>query len=124
MVRAIDSALAQTRRVDEIVVVDDGSTDGTEAVLRERYGDRIRYVHQANAGVSAARNHGMAIAQGRYFALLDSDDEWLPEKTARQVEWMQAHPDFGMVLCDVERVDGEHRLIDIFRRRDTIKEDG
>ena len=124
VVRAIDSALAQTRRVDEIVVVDDGSTDGTEAVLHERYGDRIRYVHQANAGVSAARNHGMAIAQGRYFALLDSDDEWLPEKTARQVEWMQAHPDFGMVLCDVERVDGEHRLIDIFRRRDTIKEDG
>ena len=124
MVRAIDSALAQTRRVDEIVVVDDGSTDGTEAVLRERYGDRIRYVHQANAGVSAARNHGMAIAQGRYFALLDSDDEWLPEKTARQVEWMQAHPDFGMVLCDVERVDGEHRPVDIMRRRDVIHEDG
>jgi glycosyltransferase involved in cell wall biosynthesis len=124
VVRAIDSALAQTRRVDEIVVVDDGSTDGTEAVLRERYGDRIRYVHQANAGVSAARNHGMAIAQGRYFALLDSDDEWLPEKTARQVEWMQAHPDFGMVLCDVERVDGEHRPVDIMRRRDVIHEDG
>lgn len=124
MVRAIDSVLAQTRHVDEIVVVDDGSTDGTEAILHERYGDRIRYVYQANAGVSAARNHGMAIAQGRYFALLDSDDEWLPEKTERQVEWMQAHPEFGMVLCDVERVDGQHVLIDIFRRRDTIKEDG
>lgn len=124
MVRAIDSALSQTRAVDEIVVVDDGSTDGTQTHLRQRYGDRIRYVWQANAGVSAARNHGMSIAQGRYFALLDSDDEWLPEKTARQVEWMQAHPDFGMVLCDVERVDGDHRPIDVLRRRDTILEDG
>ena len=124
VVRAIESVLAQTRRVDEIVVVDDGSTDGTEAVLRERYGDRIRYVWQANAGVSAARNHGMSIAHGRYFALLDSDDEWLPKKTARQVEWMQAHPDFGMVLCDVERVDSQHQLVDVFRRRDTIQEDG
>ena len=124
MARAIDSVLAQTRRVDEIVVVDDGSTDGTEAMLRERYGGRIRYVYQPNAGVSAARNHGMAIAQGRYFALLESEDEWLPEKTARQVEWMQAHPDFGMVLCDVERVDDEHRPVDIMRRRDVIHEDG
>ena len=124
MTRAIDSVLSQTWGVDEIVVVDDGSTDGTEAYLRERYGDRIRYVWQANAGVSAARNHGMSIAQGRYFALLDSDDEWLPEKTARQLEWMESHPEFGMVLCDVERVDHDHHPIDVLRRRDTIVEDG
>ena len=124
MIRAIESVLAQTRSVGEIVVIDDGSTDGTGDVLRERYGDRIRYAYQANAGVSAARNHGMSIAQGRYFALLDSDDEWLPEKTARQIEWMEAHPDFGMVLCDVERIDAQRQVIDIFHRRDVIREDG
>lgn len=124
MIRAIESVLAQTRSVEEIVVIDDGSTDGTGDVLRERYGDRIRYVYQPNAGVSAARNHGMSVAQGRYFALLDSDDEWLPEKTARQIEWMEAHPDFGMVLCDVERIDAQRQVIDIFHRREVIREDG
>jgi GT2 family glycosyltransferase len=66
----------------------------------------------------------MSIAQGRYFALLDSDDEWLPEKTARQIEWMEAHPDFGMVLCDVERIDAQRQVIDIFHRREVIREDG
>ncbi|MGY1425079.1 glycosyltransferase family 2 protein [Lysobacter sp. A289] len=122
--RAIDSVLAQTRRVDEIVVVDDGSTDGTAAALRERFGNRVQHVWQANAGVSAARNHGMAIAGGRYFALLDSDDEWLPDKTARQLAWLESHPEAGMVLCDVARVDEQHREIDVFRRRDVIREDG
>lgn len=122
--RAIRSVLAQTRRVDEIVVVDDGSTDGTGDMLRELFGDRVRHVRQVNAGVSAARNHGMAIAKGRYFAFLDSDDEWLPDKTARQFDWLQSHPDAGMVLCDVARVDAQHREIDVFHRRDVIREDG
>lgn len=124
VVRAVDSALGQTRRIDEIIVVDDGSTDDTRAVLHARYGDRIRYVWQPNAGVSAARNRGMSMAQGRYFALLDSDDEWLPEKNALQFDWLEQHPDFGMVLCDVLRVDSEHNEIDVQRRRDVIREDG
>lgn len=122
--RAIDSALAQTRPVDEIVVVDDGSTDGTGDVLRSRYGDSIQYHWQANAGVSAARNQGMALARGDYFALLDSDDVWLPNKTRLQAAFLDAHPHIGMVLCDVARVDADGTPIDVFRRRDAIPRDG
>lgn len=124
VVHAVGTVLAQTFPVEEIIVVDDGSTDGTEAALHAAFGDRIVYVRQANAGVSAARNRGMALARGRYLALLDSDDEWLPEKTARQVEWLQAHPDFGMVLCDVARTDADRRPVDRLERRRLTPEDG
>lgn len=122
--RAIGTVLAQTRPVQEIVVVDDGSSDGTGDALARAFGDRIRYVYQPNAGVSAARNHGLRVAQGRFLALLDSDDEWLPQKTQRQVEWLQARPGFGMVLCDVMRMDSSHRDVERFRRREQIPEDG
>ena len=118
------SVLAQTRPVEEIIVVDDGSTDGSGDALHAEFGDRVITVRQANAGVSAARNRGMALARGRYLALLDSDDEWLPEKTARQVAFLEAHPDFGMVLCDVERIDADRRTIDFLGRRAILPEDG
>ncbi|WP_191728856.1 glycosyltransferase [Luteimonas colneyensis] len=122
--RAIDSVLAQTRPVDEVIVIDDGSTDGTGAWLADRYGERVLCVRQDNAGVSAARNRGLALARGRYIALLDSDDEWLPEKTARQVAFLESHPDIGMVLCDVERMNPDGSRIDVFDRRRQIPRDG
>lgn len=122
--RAIGTVLAQTREVQEILVVDDGSTDGTGDALARAFGDRIRYIRQANGGVSSARNHGLRLARGRFLALLDSDDEWLPEKTRRQIEWLQARPDYGMALCDVVRMDAEHRDIELFRRRELLPEDG
>ena len=124
VLHAVRSVLAQTHRVDEIIVVDDDSTDGTADALHAEFGDRVAIVRQGNAGVSAARNRGMALARGRYLALLDSDDEWLPEKTARQVAFLEAHPNFGMVLCDVERIDAERRTIDFLGRRAILPEDG
>lgn len=122
--RAIDSALAQSYGNQEILVVDDGSTDGTAQMLAERYGDRVRCICRANGGVSRARNQGMREARGEFIALLDSDDEWLPAKLEKQVALLQAHADWGMVLCDVQRVDPERRYTDVLRRREAIPRDG
>jgi glycosyltransferase involved in cell wall biosynthesis len=87
--QAIDSVLAQTFASFELIVVDDGSTDHTSALL-SGYAGRIRIKRQINQGVSAARNLGMAAAAGEFIALLDSDDYWLPAKLARQVAFFDS----------------------------------
>ncbi|MCJ8502417.1 glycosyltransferase family 2 protein [Desulfatitalea alkaliphila] len=99
--RAINSVLSQTRPPLEVIVVDDGSTDGTAALL-ERYAGRIRVIRQPNRGVSAARNRGVAAAAGEWIALLDSDDAWQQEKLARQVDHLQRHPE--TVICQTEEI--------------------
>lgn len=96
---AIDSALGQSYPRIEVIVVDDGSTDHTPRVL-ESYGDRILSIRKENGGVSSARNLALRAAQGRYVAWLDSDDIWLPEKTALQVALMEAHPEIVLVSSD------------------------
>src|SRR5689334_19281127 len=94
--RAIDSALAQTRPVDEIIVVDDGSTDNTREVA-ESFGERIIYVYQKNKGLSAARNTGIRKATGDWVAFLDADDWWHPDKIKRQLEAASKDPEIGLV---------------------------
>ena len=96
---AIDSALAQTYPNCKIIVVDDGSTDGTGEYLRERYGERIRYIYQPNRGRGAARNHGLRMADGEYTQFLDADDLILPEKIASQVAFLDAHPEYAAAYC-------------------------
>jgi glycosyltransferase involved in cell wall biosynthesis len=89
---AVESVLGQTFSDLEVIVVDDGSSDDTGKILQETYGDRIRYFAQANQGVSAARNKGLAEARGEWIALLDSDDLWEKEK----LEWQfKALEQFG-----------------------------
>lgn len=94
--RAIQSILDQTYRNFEILVIDDGSTDGTRDVA-ESFGKVVRYVYQPNSGVSAARNHGIRIARGDYLAFLDSDDEFLPTKLEKQIAYLETHSRVGMV---------------------------
>lgn len=97
--RAVDSALAQDHEPKEVIVVDDGSTDGTPGVLA-RYGRRIRVVRQPNRGLPAARNAGLHAARGELVAFLDADDRWLPGKLAAQVALMRERPELG--FCATE----------------------
>jgi glycosyltransferase involved in cell wall biosynthesis len=87
---AIQSALAQTYPRTEVVVVDDGSTDGSLEVIRS-FGDRIRWESGPNRGACAARNRGLALARGRYIQFLDSDDLLHPEKVAKQLPLLEAN---------------------------------
>jgi glycosyltransferase involved in cell wall biosynthesis len=80
----LDSALQQTYATCEVIVVDDGSTDGTMVILAE-YGEKVRVVRQQNRGSACARNAGVAAAHGEWIAFLDADDIWLPEKVERQL---------------------------------------
>lgn len=102
---AIDSVLAQTYTDYEIIVIDDGSTDGTGEALRERYGGRIRYVLQDNQRQSAARNTGVRMAEGELLAFLDSDDRFLPFYLQEQVAALAANPNCGLVCCGAYLID-------------------
>ncbi|MBL9119739.1 MAG: glycosyltransferase family 2 protein [Phycisphaerae bacterium] len=98
VLESVESILNQTRPAHEIIVVDDGSTDDTAQVLEPlRRSGRIRYHHQANAGLCAARNAGLSLATGDAFALCDSDDTWHPEKLRLQVAHLESHPDCGLI---------------------------
>lgn len=94
---AIDSVLRQTRPPDEVVVVDDGSTDDTAAKVRPYEAQGVRYIYQQNAGAGAARNKGIQSTHGRLLAFLDADDRWLPNKLELQLEHLRCHPTAGLI---------------------------
>ncbi len=100
--RAVDSVLSQLVQADEIIVVDDGSTDNTTSKLQQHYSDRINVIQQPNQGVSAARNHGIEHANGNWIALLDSDDVWHPDKLQKQKQTIASND--SCVLCHTDEI--------------------
>jgi len=112
--RAIKSVLNQTYQDFEVIVVDDGSTDNTEEVIKEfqKKDERIKYVrHEKNKGGSAARNTGIKAAKGKYIAFLDSDDEWLPEKLEKQMKVFENAPaKVGVVYTGFWRIENNKKI--------------
>lgn len=118
--RALDSVLGQRRVPEEIILIDDGSTDDTLERI-EAYGSRLRLLRQGHRGVSAARNAGIRAARGPWIAFLDADDLWLPENLARQMVLLERNPQLVWTCANYTFVQGErrfHRLDpDLARRR-------
>ena len=103
----VQSVRNQTFRGFEIIVVNDGSTDGTAQWLSAQRD--LRVVTQPNSGIAASRNNGASIARGRWLAFLDHDDLWAPEKLEVQAEFVMAHPDVAMVAVRHERLGKSYR---------------
>jgi len=115
VVRAIRSVLGQTCQDWELIVVDDGSTDGTEQAVKGLSDNRIKYIrHDRNRLAGAARNTGIRYAQGEYVAFLDSDDEWPPEKLQKELEvFRNSDPAVGLVYTGKMILDETGRVLEI-----------
>jgi glycosyltransferase involved in cell wall biosynthesis len=103
---AIRSVLDQTRPPAEIIVVDDGSTDETRAVVNS-FADEVRYIHQNNAGICAARNRGVSESTSELIAFLDADDIWEPTNLEKQVSRFEGDESIGLVHCAMREFDDE-----------------
>jgi glycosyltransferase involved in cell wall biosynthesis len=115
----VESAVNQTFRDIEILVIDDGSTDETQDVVR-RYGAPVRCVYQENKGVAMARNHGIDESRGRYVAFLDADDVWRPEKLEKELAALKGHGEFQACHTAMQVVDGRWRPFVVTRRDDGV----
>jgi glycosyltransferase involved in cell wall biosynthesis len=113
--RAVESAIRCVEAHDEIIVVDDGSTDDTAEVLQP-FLERIRYIKITNRGAGAARNLGIAEAKKDYVAFLDSDDEWLPFKLTLQRNFLDAHPEILFCFTDFMAMHGKGLLRNSIRQ--------
>lgn len=99
---AVESVLAQTYPSVDIIVIDDGSNDGSAKVLAG-FGDSITYHFQENRGLGAARNSGLDMAQGEYIAFIDSDDRWLPDKIELQMSYMLEHSETDIIFTHIRQ---------------------
>jgi len=98
IVQAIDSVLNQTISELEIIVVNDGSEDGTNKAVEQFDDVRIRMIFKENGGCASARNAGVKIARGNFISFLDGDDYWLPDKLERELAWFESHPHADLVF--------------------------
>ena len=113
----LQSVFAQTCADYEIIVIDDGSTDGSPAVVESLHDPRIRLIRQANAGVSAARNLGIAEARGEYIALLDADDEWRPDYLATIAALIRKYPQCDVFATNYSHVDSNGKTFPTILRK-------
>lgn len=115
--RAIDSLRTQTYRDIEIILVDDGSDDDTAAIMQAaaRDDERIRSATIKHAGPAAAANHAVGMARGEYIARLDADDIALPDRLARQVAWLDDHPDIAALGGAIVVIDADERKLSTAR---------
>lgn len=107
---AIQSIQKQTHPVDEIIIIDDGSTDDTQQIIRS-HAQGVSYFQQKNQGPSAARNAGITMAKGDWVAFLDADDQWIDDKIARQLAVLSHSPELHLIAGDMQEIGLKNELI-------------
>ena len=109
----LNSVLTQTYPNMEVVIVDDGSSDGTVSIIRQHAecDSRIRWFTQKNSGLPASRNYAFAQARGEWIAIIDQDDLCYPERLVRQIAVANAYPSAGLVFCDTHHIDEMDQII-------------
>ena len=114
IIETINSVLSQSYKDWELILIDDGSTDNTAAIIKRfsENDNRIKSYHQDNSGVSIARNYGLQKSSGEFIAFLDADDVWLPFFLEKKVNYLLNHPTIGAVNSKVTFIDGESNSIE------------
>lgn len=108
---SINSVLTQTYSKLEVIIIDDGSTDDTEKIIKRICDSRLRYIYQNNRGRSNARNHGLGLSRGQFITFLDSDDLYLPRKVEMQVNYLLSQPRVGMVYTSAYCINSSGELL-------------